>query len=289
MKRKKSRFLTYAVLALFALYMVLPVLSTILYALSTKWSNTILPRDLTLSWFAELFSDASFISAVARSLALTLTTVAVVLIVMVPSVFLTYMYFPRIDRFMSGLVLMPYAIPGVILATGLLKMYAGTALPMYIVLVGGLFISALPFMYQGVRNSLESIQTRQLMEASELLGAGKIRTFMKIIVPNIKLGLLVTTLLIFSVFFGEFVLTNLMLGGRFETIRIYMLRRMNENGHLASAVMLIYFLLLMMISLYITYITSRKKVKKKPADVQTWLGTANQNKEGAVNELHHNQ
>ena len=113
---------------------------------------------------------------------------------------------------------------------------------------------------------------------------------MEIIVPNIKLGLLVTTLLIFSVFFGEFVLTNLMLGGRFETIRIYMLRRMNENGHLASAVMLIYFLLLMMISLYITYITSRKKVKKKPAvHVQTWLGPANQNKEGAVNELHHNQ
>ncbi len=89
---------------------------------------------------------------------------------MVPTVFLVYMYFPKVDDFMKGLVLMPYAIPGVILATGLLRMYSGSVIPMYAVLVGGLFIGSLPFLYQGVRSSLESVQTKKLMEAAEILG-----------------------------------------------------------------------------------------------------------------------
>lgn len=249
--------------------MIFPFLSTFFYATSTEWSNTIIPADFTFQWFVELMQDPNFISAVLRSITLTITTLAVVLVVMVPTVFLVYMYFPKVDNFMKGLVLMPYAIPGVILATGLLRMYSGAAIPMYAVLVGGLFIGSLPFMYQGVRNSLESVQTKRLMEAAEILGANKFISFIKIILPNIRLGLLITTLLIFSSFFGEFVLTNLLIGGRYETIRIYMLRRMNENGHLASAVMVAYFILLILISLVITYLTSsNKKAKKRPIPVK---------------------
>jgi putative spermidine/putrescine transport system permease protein len=101
------------------------------------------------------------------------------------------------------------------------------------------------------------------MEAAEILGANKFISFIKIILPNIRLGLLITTLLIFSSFFGEFVLTNLLIGGRYETIRIYMLRRMNENGHLASAVMVAYFILLILISFIITYLTSSKRRVRK--------------------------
>ena len=264
MKVKKHNIGSNLILVLFGLYMVFPFISTTLYATSTDWSNTLLPKDFTFQWFVQLFQDPSFISAVTRSLTLTLLTLAVVLVVMVPTVFLVYMYFPKVDRFMKGLVLMPYAIPGVILATGLLRMYAGSAIPMYVVLIGGLFIGSLPFMYQGVRNSLEGINSKTLMHAAEMLGASKIQAFLKVVVPNIKLGLLITTLLIFSGFFGEFVLTNLLIGGRYETIRIYMMRTMSVNGHLASAVMVAYFLLLIAISLVITRITSSKKGVSTP-------------------------
>ncbi|MGJ9458041.1 ABC transporter permease [Oceanobacillus sp. CF4.6] len=273
MKSKKRKFSTYLILTIFGLYMISPFISTALYATSTNWSNTLLPKDFTFKWFVELFQDPNFVSAVMRSITLTLIALAVVLVVMVPTVFLVYMYFPRVDNFMKGLVLMPYAIPAVILATGLLRMYAGSAIPMFAVLVGGLFVGSLPFMYQGVRNSLESIHSKNLMHAAEMLGANKLQAFLKIIVPNIKLGLLITTLLIFSGFFGEFVLTNLLIGGRFETIRIYMMRRMNENGHLASAVMVAYFLLLIVISLIITRLTASKKGKK------TTLKSSKQHKE----------
>lgn len=259
MKTKKSKIGSYLILTTFGLYMIFPFISTGLYATSSEWSNTIFPKDFTFQWFIALMQDSNFISAVLRSITLTLITLTTVLVVMVPTVFLVYLYFPKIDYFLKGLVIMPYAIPGVILATGLLRMYSGTAIPMYVVLVGGLFIGSLPFMYQGIRNSLESIQTKSLIESAEILGVSTIQSFLKIIVPNIRLGLLITTLLIFSSFFGEFVLTNLLIGGNYETIRIYMLRRMSENGHLASAVMVAYFVVLLVISLIITYLTSSNK------------------------------
>jgi putative spermidine/putrescine transport system permease protein len=276
MKTKKTHYTSYLILAIFGLCIFFPFISTFFYATSTKWSNTILPTDFTFQWFSGLIHEPNFISAVLRSITLTFTTLAVVLVVMVPTVFLVYMYFPKVDNFMKGLVLMPYAIPSVILATGLLRMYSGSVIPMYGVLVGALFIGSLPFMYQGVRNSLESIQTKKLMEAAEILGANRFRSFIKIILPNIRLGLLITTLLIFSSFFGEFVLTNLLIGGRYETIRIYMLRRMNENGHLASAVMVAYFILLILISFVITYLTSpNRKARKKPTDKQVSIRNGN--------------
>lgn len=265
MKAKKTHYTSYLILAIFGLYMLFPFVSTFFYATSTKWSNTILPNDFTFKWFIQLIEDPNFVAAVIRSFALTFTSLAVVLVVMVPTVFLVYTSFPKVDQFMKGLVLMPYAIPGVILATGLLRMYSGTVIPMYLVLVGALFIGSLPFMYQGIRNSLESIQTKKLIDAAEILGATRFTSFIRIILPNIRLGLLITTLLIFSGFFGEFVLTNLLIGGRYETIRIYMLRRMNENGHLASSIMVAYFLLLMGISLVITYLTSPDRRGPKKA------------------------
>ena len=263
MNTKKGKIGSYIILILFGLYMVFPFFSTAFYATSTKWSKTILPEDFTMQWFSELFRDPNFTAAVLRSITLTLLTLAVVILIMVPTVFLVYQYFPKVDGFLKGLVLMPYAIPGVVLATGLLTMYSGTFIPMYVVLVGGLFVGSLPFMYQGVRSSLESIHTKSLMESAEILGASKLQSFLKVIVPNIRLGLLVTSLLIFSGYFGEFVLTNLIIGGRYETIRIYMFRRMNENGHLASAVMVAYFILLFVISWIITYLTSDRKRNKK--------------------------
>lgn len=265
MKKKKNHFPAYFVLFIFGLYMIFPFISTGLYAMSTAWSNTILPKDFTLQWFVALMQDPNFIAALLRSVTLTVVTLVVVLVIMVPTVLLVYLHFPRVDTFMKGLVLMPYAIPGVILATGLLRMYSGTIVPMYVVLIGGLFIGSLPFMYQGIRNSLEGIGAKELMESAEILGANTTQSFFRVIIPNIRIGLLITTLLIFAGFFGEFVLTNLLIGGNYETIRIYMLRRMNENGHLASAVMVAYFALLLLLSLLITRLTSTRKVKTKKA------------------------
>lgn len=60
---------------------------------------------------------------------------------------------------------------------------------------------------------------------------------------------MVSTLLSFSVLFGEFVLTNMLVGGHIQTIQVYLYRRVGESGHLASAIAITYFLFILAISM----------------------------------------
>lgn len=272
------------ILSLFVLFMCVPFLLTFVYSLSTEWGKSILPTGLTLQWYEQLYADPRFIEAVVRSCLLTFGTLIAVLIIVVPSIVIISIYLPKAEKLMKPTVLMPYAIPGVVLATGLLKTYSGSPVPLTAVLSGGLFIYALPFMYQSIHSSLREVDAKTLMEASELLGASKLQAFVRILLPNIKIGIMVGSLLTFSTFLGEFQITNMLLGGDFETIRIYMLRVMKINGHLSSAVVVSYFLLLLIISAMIVKTTSGKKNKSMARREET-AGPVSEMKGSASNEL----
>lgn len=251
--------MNWLILTLFIAFMCLPIVVTLIYSLSTEWGKSIVPTGFTLKWFLQLYQDPQFLAAIIRSLTLTVVTLAVVLVILVPSIALIAIYLPKLDRLFKPMVLMPYAIPGVVLATGLIRTYTNGAVPLFAVLSGGLFIYALPFMYQSVRSSLREIDGARLMEAAEMLGASKAHAFIRILLPNIKIGIMVGSLLTFSVFFGEFQLTNMILGGDYETIRIYMLRVMKINGHLSSAVVMTYLMLLVILSALIVRLTNKKR------------------------------
>lgn len=259
MQTKKSALGAKIILSLFGLFYFAPFFMTTIYAFTRQWSKSLMPKGWTLKWFQTLFTDLAFGQAVLRSLLLSTIILIAVLIVMIPSVLVMVIYFPKIDVYMQGISLMPYAIPGIVLVTALLKTYAQLNVSMLVVLGGALFVTSLPIMYLGIRNSLLAINTKQLIEAGQTLGASSITIVKQVIIPNIRIGVVLASVMIFSGFFGEYVLTNLLIGGRFETLRIYMLRRMNENGHLASAVMVFYFVCIMLVGLSINYLSRRQR------------------------------
>jgi len=237
---------------LLMVYLLLPLLATFLYAFATQWQTTVLPQGWTLEWVGSMFEDIRFVEALWTSLYLCLISVALSLVVMLPAVFVITVYLPRWETFMKGLVVLPYAVPGVVAAVGLIRTYssqpfdlAGTAY----LLIGAYFVVILPYMYQGIRNSLLTVSAVELLNAAELLGARRARAFVTIILPNIWPGVMVSTLLSFSVLFGEFVLTNMLVGGHIQTIQVYLYRRVGESGHLASAIAITYFLFILAISM----------------------------------------
>ena len=50
------------------LILLLPLLGTLVYSLSTSWSATILPDGLTFKWYLALWSDSRFLAAFGQSL-----------------------------------------------------------------------------------------------------------------------------------------------------------------------------------------------------------------------------
>ena len=246
----------------------IPIVLTFLYSIATNWHSTVIPEGITFKWYAEIFRDSNFTSALIRTFTISAVTVALSITIMVPTVYIIVMYFPKWERAMQSLVLLPYAIPGVICSVGLIQIYSK---PPFLLsgtvwlLIGAYFIIILPFMYQGIRNSLRNINVVELVQAAEILGASKTQTFLQVILPNILSGIIVSCLLSFSMLFGEFVMTNFLVGGRFETVQIYLKRLMDTSGHMASAIVISYFLFILIITsiaIKISKISSNKRKEK---------------------------
>ncbi|MEG0844405.1 MAG: ABC transporter permease subunit [Romboutsia sp.] len=244
----------------------LPIVLTFGYSIATNWHSTLIPEGITFKWYLQLFSDKSFIDALLRTLFISFTAVIISISIMVPTVYIISVYFPKWERVMQSIVLLPYAIPGVIGAVGLIEIYSK---PPFLLsgtiwlLLGAYFVIVLPFMYQGIRNSLRNINVVELVQAAELLGSTKVDTFLKVILPNILSGILVSSLLSFSMLFGEFVMTNFIVGGNFETVQIYLKRLMNTSGHLSSAIVISYFVFILVITSVAIKISKAPKKKIK--------------------------
>ncbi|WP_188887934.1 ABC transporter permease [Paenibacillus radicis (ex Gao et al. 2016)] len=241
-------------------YLLLPLLATLIYAFAKEWQATILPERWTLEWFSEMFGDARFMDALWTSLYLCAISVALSLAIMLPAVFIITVYLPKWETFMKGVVVLPYAVPGVVAAVGLIRTYSTGPVPIAgtaYILIGAYFIVILPYMYQGIRNSLLTVSAVELLNSAELLGASRMRAFANVVLPNIWPGVIISTLLSFSVLFGEFVLTNMLVGGHIHTIQIYLYQRLGESGHLASAIVISYFVFILALSLILMKLTQK--------------------------------
>ena len=119
--------------------------------------------------------------------------------------------------------MVPNSLKGVIIAIPVLALYAGTPTIFsnrMVMLVCIYSISILPFVYQGIRNNLHGINVTQLLEAAEILGAGKLYAFVRIVLPSMLSGILVSSLLALSTVFGDFAIIKIIAGNKFETVQM---------------------------------------------------------------------
>ena len=235
------------IVGILMVYLFLPFFITLVYSLTDMWNITVLPESYTLKFYVEMFTSERFWMAIGRSIFISTVSVALAVLVMTPVVFAIAAFSPRLESVMKIITLLPYAIPGVISAAALLRAYGGTDLPMVLVLAGAYFVLVMPLVYSGIT------------EAARVLGASTWTTFLRIIVPGIAPGILVSTLLSFSTLFGEFVVANLLIGGSFETVQIYLYLIMKQTGHLSSAVVVIYVFIMTIICAAVMKLSSGKK------------------------------
>jgi len=233
-----------SVVWLLFLILLLPLAGTLLYSLSTSWSATILPDGLTFKWYLALWSDARFLAAFGRSLLVCCGALVLAVLLILPLLFVTHYYFPKLDGLMNLLILLPFAVPPVVSSVGLLQLYGSGPLAMVgtpWILLGCYFTVALPFMYRAITNNLQAINLPDLMDAAHLLGASTWQAAWLVVLPNLRKGLMVSLFLSFSFLFGEFVFANLLVGTRYETLQVYLNNMRNSSGHFNSALVISYF------------------------------------------------
>jgi len=190
-----------------------PFLSTVLYTVRTP------DGGLTLDRWAAIFDPALAAryapvwTGLANSLVLAAVTVVIVLVLFAPTMVLVSLRFPRLRRAFEFIALLPLTIPAIVLVVGLAPIYlqigrtvgtgAWTLAFAYGVLV-------LPFAYRSIQASIDAVDLRTLSEAARTLGAGWFTVLLRVIVPNLRPGLLAASLISVAVVLGEFTIASLL-------------------------------------------------------------------------------
>lgn len=237
-------------LGLVSLYLLVPFLATFVYSLFVEWTD-ILPSGFTLRNYEELFTNMTFWTSLGRTLVLCIVSVLITIVLLLLAMYVVVAVNRKAGKFMQFACMIPYALQGVILSIGIISLYTGTGTLLsnrMVMLFGAYTILVLPYIYQGIRNSLNAIDANMLIQAAEMLGCGRFRAYVQVVLPNIFSGILVSSLLAQSIVFGDFVLANNIAGTNYQNIQVFLNLNMAKSSGLASATVVVIFLVVMIVT-----------------------------------------
>lgn len=285
--QNKQAWFNKVLLVILSLVLVLPLIATLLNSVFRDFTS-IIPKGFTLSFYAELFNgENQILPVLLRTLVIAVVPTVILLILLLLAMYAIQVYFPKLDKYLDILSKIPYGIQGVILAVSILSLYSGGGgiLSNRILLLTSAYcIIILPYMYQGIKNALLTIEVLPILEAAEILGANKVYAYFRIVVPSITKGLLATMLLSTGILFGDFVLVNILAGSYYKTMGIFLNEIRGSSGHAASAVSVIMFVVMLILSFGVNHLTKDTKAKRKSA--KGIKISSLKEKERAKHELH---
>jgi putative spermidine/putrescine transport system permease protein len=248
------------ILVAFLIFMVVPVIATLIFSVSTRWDRSLWPEGYTLQWWSAVTSRTAFMLTLRNSFIASFATMICLLVLVTPTAYWMKLKVPQAKPIVEVITTFSFGVPGVVLALALIRFYSKVPLPIVnhpAILVAACMVLSLPFMYRPVLNALEAMDFRVLTEAAQSLGANTWAILSEVIVPNIVSGIISGSLLVFSTVFSEFTLTNLLVGTRFKTFPLYLVEFTRFDGRQASALAVISFVVAWVTSLLIIWATSK--------------------------------
>ena len=209
-----TRLVRTVILVAVGLVFVIPILAMIEFTLRRglaggydlhRWTD-LLQGGLTGAYRPVL-------AGLGNSLGLALGTVAIVLVLLVPTMLLVHIRFPQLRRVLEIICILPISIPAIVLVVGLAPVFsvvarlAGSGVWTLAFAYG---ITVLPFAYRAIQANLDGVDVRTLSEAARTLGAGWGSVLLRVLVPNLRRGILAGSFIAVAVVLGEFTIASLL-------------------------------------------------------------------------------
>lgn len=173
----------------------------------------------TLDHWAGLFGEDAartyrgLFQAVGNSVLLAIVTVAIVLVVLLPTMILVHLQFPRLRRVLEFVCIVPITVPAIVLVVGLAPVYSvvvkifGSGVWTLAFAYG---ITVLPYAYRAIQSNLDAVPVVTLSEAARSLGAGWPTVLGRVLLPNLRRGVLAAAFISVAVVLGEFTIASLL-------------------------------------------------------------------------------
>ncbi len=254
----KPGWLQVLTIVFFLFYMLIPIIATYIFSVATRWDKTILPEGYTLEGYTEVAKNPYFLITLKNSLVLSVLSVVLSLVLIVPTVYWVHVHLHAAKPLLDLLMILPFGIPGVVLALSLVQVY--NFQPIHrspFLLAAATVIFTMPYMYRSVSNNIEAIDIPTLTEAAQSLGANMVNVLTRVIIPNIFPGILSGSLLVFATVFAEFTLARLIVGASFKTFPMLLVEYTRKDGTIAAGLSVISFTIAWIVSLLILWVSGK--------------------------------
>ena len=213
-------------------------------------------KQFSLAPFGQMFSADGFLTSVRMTFFLALVTIAIEFVLLVPAMLAIQLHLPKLRPVIESISMVPLVVSPVALVAGVSTVLGwglndqgswlyqldanvqSQTFPMILPLIYVLL--ALPFAFRSLDAGLRAVNLKTLVEASQNLGAGWLVTLYRVVLPNLRTGLLSGAVLTLALVFGEFTVSSIL---GFEPFSVWIEQDGQGSGQLPIAVSLLSLLL----------------------------------------------
>lgn len=208
MKKKAVRLIQVVYCGLIYLFLFLPILVIVTNSFNRNTSKPYMTwKGFSLIWYEKLFQNSSLLSSFGNTILVALFSTLLAVLVGTLAAVGMYKYKFRGKAAIDGLLYIPVVIPEIVLGISLLSLFAKINLPrglLSLIIAHATF--SIPFVVFNVRARLSGYDN-SIEEASQDLGANRLKTFLFITTPVLLPGILSGGLLAFTLSIDDVIIS----------------------------------------------------------------------------------
>ncbi|WP_213813762.1 ABC transporter permease [Glaciihabitans sp. dw_435] len=255
-----SKVVRWIILGIVGLVFAIPIIAMIQFTLRAG-----IHGGLTLDHWTGLFAPEaavtyrSLFTSISNSVVLAIVTVAIILVLVLPTMILVHLQFPRLRRVLEFICIIPITVPAVVLVVGLAPVYA-----IVVQVLGGSIwtlafaygITVLPYAYRAIQANLDSVDVVTLSEAARSLGASWLNVMWRVLLPNLRRGILAASFIAVAVVLGEFTIASLL---NRSNLQVALLQISQSDPYVATIFALLALALVFVLLLLIGRLSSSRR------------------------------
>lgn len=179
------------------IFLLLPVVFVVLHSFSPTRYFQWPPSGFSLNWHKNFYNSKMFMDAAKNSFTMALIVTPLSLLIGIPASYALVRSDFKGKELIQKIILSPLIIPGVVTGISILSLISAGGFRIGIIgLSLGILVFALPFVVRALSANLLGLDPR-IEEAARNLGAGPVRTFFTIVLPQLKSGILAASVFVF--------------------------------------------------------------------------------------------
>lgn len=216
----------WVILGLTLTFLIGPFIIIIFAGASAGEALAFPPNGLSLKWYLKVFTIESFRDSFLLSMFLAIFGTLTALLLGIPAAYALNRYDLPGNETIRTIVAAPIIVPGIIVGLALLRYLV---IPLDFTVTMALFMAhtalVLPYAVRVVSSSMNNLRA-DMEEAAVLLGCTRMQAFFKVVLPNIRGGVLAAFILGFVTSFNQVPVSLFLSGPGVKTLPIDMLAYM---------------------------------------------------------------